>query len=189
MLAAATTAFLSIFVAEFGDKTQLVSLSLAGRYPPLQVLGGAMTGMALVMGLAVGAGGLVAAYIPPEVITAASGILFLIMGLLTLLCRESGEEGLPTGRGGFYQTAVLVFFAELGDKTQMAALLLSAHFSYPAAVFAGAMAAMFFNHALAVFLGGRYLSKLSPTLLKKITGALFIVIGLVMLLLPVLGRR
>ena len=181
MLAAASAAFVSIFVAEFGDKTQLVSLSLAGRYPPLQVLGGAMTGLALVMGLAVGAGGLVAAYIPPVVVTAASGILFIIMGLWTLLRREPDEEP-ADGKGGFYQTAVLVFIAELGDKTQMTALLLSAHFAYPAAVFTGAMAAMLLNHALAVFVGGRYMAKLPPVLLKKITGYLFIAIGLAMLL-------
>ena len=64
MIAAASAAFISVFVAEFGDKTQLVSLSMAGRYPPLQVLGGAMTGLALVMGLAVGAGGVISAAIP-----------------------------------------------------------------------------------------------------------------------------
>ncbi len=187
MFAAAGAAFVSIFIAEFGDKTQLVSLSLAGRYPPLQVLGGAMTGLALVMGLAVGAGGLVAAYIPPVVVTAASGIFFIIMGLFTLLRREP-EEGPTNGKGGFYQTAALIFLAELGDKTQMAALLLSAHFAHPVAVFAGAMAAMFLNHALAVFIGGRYMAKLPPALLKKITGFLFSAIGLAMLLYLALGR-
>ncbi len=187
MIAAATAAFISIFVAEFGDKTQLVSLSMAGRYPPLQVLGGAMAGMALVMGLAVGAGGLVAASISPAVITVASGIFFIIMGLFTLL-RRGPETGPPTGRSGFYQTAALVFLAELGDKTQMAALLLSAHFGRPAAVFAGAMAAMFINHALAVFLGGRFVSRVPPRLLKGATAILFIGIGLVMLILPALKR-
>ncbi len=187
MIAAAAASFISIFVAEFGDKTQLVSLSMAGRYPPLQVLGGAMTGMALVMGLAVAAGGLVASYIPTAVITAASGIFFIIMGIFTLLRRES-DRGPAVGRSGFYQTAALVFLAELGDKTQMAALLLSAHFSEPAAVFAGAMAAMFLNHALAVFLGGRLLTRVPPPLLKGVTASLFIGIGLLMLILPALER-
>lgn len=186
MLAAVTTSFVSIFIAEFGDKTQFVSLSLACRYPPWQVLGGAMTGLALVIGLAVGAGSLVAVYIPTAVVTVASGILFLIMGLFTLLRREP-EEGPRPGRGGFYQTAALVFLAELGDKTQMAALLLSAHFASPAAVFVGAMAAMFLNHGLAVFLGNRLISKLSPLLLKNATAFLFIAIGLMMLLLLALG--
>lgn len=187
MIAAAMAAFISVFVAEFGDKTQLVSLSMAGRYPPLQVLGGAMAGLALVMGLAVGAGGLVAAHIHPAVITAASGIFFIIMGFFTLL-RCEPETGPATGRSGFYQTAAMVFLAELGDKTQMAALLLSAHFGRPAAVFAGAMAAMFLNHTIAVFLGGRLLSRVPPRLLKSATAFLFIGIGLVMLILLAMGR-
>lgn len=160
---------------------------MASRYPPLQVLGGAMTGLALVMGLAVGAGGVVAAYVPPPVIAVASGLFFVIMGLFTLYQKEE-EQGPQAGKGGFYRTATLIFVAELGDKTQMAALLLCAHSGCPLAVFTGAMAGMFLNHALAVFLGGRYLSRLSPSLLKKITAALFIFIGLVMLLLLALGR-
>ncbi len=187
MIASIGAAFISIFVAEFGDKTQLVSLSMACHYPPLQVLGGAMTGMALVMALAVGAGGLVAAAIPAAVITAASGILFIIMGLLTLLRREK-EAGPAAGCPGFYRTAAMVFLAELGDKTQMTALLLSAHFGRPAAVFIGAMAAMFLNHALAVFLGGRLLARVPPGFLKAATASLFIGIGMVMLILILLGR-
>lgn len=187
MLAAATAAFVSIFVAEFGDKTQLVSLTLASRYPPLQVLAGAMVGLALVMGLAVGAGGLMAAAVPAAVITFVSGIFFVLMGLYTLVHRER-EGAAGAGKGGFYQTAALVFVAELGDKTQMAALLLSAHFACPVAVFGGAMAAMFLNHALAVFLGGRLISKVSPPVLRRATACLFIGIGLVMLLLPVFNR-
>jgi putative Ca2+/H+ antiporter (TMEM165/GDT1 family) len=82
----------------------------------------------------------------------------------------------------------MIFLAELGDKTQMAALLLSAHFGRPVAVFAGAMAAMFLNHALAVFLGKRFLSRVAPRVLKIVTALLFIGIGLVMLLLVALGR-
>ena len=158
---------------------------MASRYPPLQVLGGAMTGLALVMGLAVGAGGVVAAYVPPPVIAVASGLFFVIMGLFTLYQKEE-EQGPQAGKGGFYRTATLIFVAELGDKTQMAALLLCAHSGCPLAVFTGAMAGMFLNHALAVFLGAVIFPG-SPSLLK-ITAALFIFIGLVMLLLLALGR-
>ena len=182
MLAAALTAFISIFVAEFGDKTQLVSLSLASRYPPLQVLAGAMVALAAVLGLAVGAGGFIAAYVPAVVIAAASGILFIIMGLFTLVRRQR-EEAPRNGRAGFYQTLVMVFLAELGDKTQMAAVLLAASFGQPVAVFGGAMAAMFVNHALAVFIGRRFFSRINPKLLKQGTAFLFMVIGLAIIIL------
>ena len=187
MFAAAMAAFVSVFVAEFGDKTQLVSLTMACRYPPLQVLGGAMAGLAMVMGLAVGAGGAIAAVVPREAITLASGIFFIFMGLLTLLRREAEREPAEC-RTGFYQTAAMIFLAELGDKTQMAALLLSAHFARPLAVFAGAMAAMFLNHALAGFVGTRFFSRLPSRVLKAGTAILFIGIGLAMLILLALGR-
>jgi putative Ca2+/H+ antiporter (TMEM165/GDT1 family) len=186
LLAAALTAFVSVFIAEFGDKTQLVSLSLACRYPPLQVLAGALLALAAVLGLAVGAGGLIAAYIPAVVIAFASGLLFVIMGLFTLVRREK-EEVTECSRAGFYQTLGLVFLAELGDKTQMAAVLLAASFGRPLAVFAGAMAAMFLNHALAVFLGSRFFSRINPQLLKKGTAYLFMVIGLAIIIFSILN--
>jgi len=183
LLAAAFAAFISVFIAEFGDKTQLVSLSMASRYPPLQVLAGAMVALAAVLGLAVGVGGLIAAYIPEVVIALVSGVFFIIMGLFTLARREeSGLEQRP-GKAGFYQTLILVFLAEMGDKTQMAAMLLSANFGRPLAVFAGAMVAMFLNHALAIFLGRRYFSRINPRLLKQGTALLFMVIGLAIIII------
>lgn len=182
MFAAALAAFISVFVAEFGDKTQLVSLTMASRYPPLQVLSGAMVALALVLGLAVGVGGLVAAYIPAVVIAVVSGIFFIIMGLFTLVRREEAEPDNRSGKAGFYQTLVLVFLAEMGDKTQMAAMLLSANFGRPLAVFAGAMVAMFLNHTLAILLGRRYFSRINPRLLKQGTAFLFMVIGLTIII-------
>jgi len=115
VFAAAMAAFVSVFVAEFGDKTQLVSLTMACRYPPLQVLGGAMAGLAMVMGLAVGAGGAIAAVVPREAITLASGIFFIFMGLLTLLRREAEREPAEC-RTGFYQTAAMIFLLSWAIK-------------------------------------------------------------------------
>jgi Ca2+/H+ antiporter, TMEM165/GDT1 family len=186
MIAAVVAAFVSVFVAEFGDKTQLVSLSMATRYPPFQVLAGAMTALALVLGLAVGAGGLIAAYIPAVVIALISGVFFIIMGFITLVRRE--REDVPrSNRAGFYHTLVLVFLAELGDKTQMAAMLLAANFGRPLAVFAGAMAAMLLNHTLAIYLGGRFFSRINPRLLRQGTAFLFMVIGLSIIILAQFG--
>lgn len=183
MIAVMLAAFISIFVAEFGDKTQLVSLSMACRYPPLQVLAGAMVALFLVMALAVGAGGFMAAYIPQPVIILVSGIFFVIMGLFTLLSKEQSKELCSKGKAGFYQTLGAVFLAEMGDKTQIAAMLLTASLGRPAAVLAGAMLAMFVNHALAIFLGARFFSRINPRYLKTGTSMLFITIGLLIIFL------
>ncbi|HPT33039.1 MAG: TMEM165/GDT1 family protein [Dethiobacteria bacterium] len=187
MLSAAVAAFVSIFVAEFGDKTQLVTLSLACRYSPLQVLAGAMVGLGLVLGLAVGAGGLIAAYIPTAAIAIASGLFFVLMGLYTLFRQEDEEVKEAGGRAGFYQTAALIFLAELGDKTQMTALLLAASLGHPLAVFAGAMLAMLANHALAIFLGARLFSRIDPRWRRLGTAFLFIIIGLAILIMQLAG--
>jgi putative Ca2+/H+ antiporter (TMEM165/GDT1 family) len=186
LLAAALAAFVSVFIAEFGDKTQLVSLTMATRHPPLQVLGGAMAALALVLGLAVGAGGLIAAHIPAAVIAVVSGAFFIIMGFFALIQRE--REGAPrSSRTGFYQTMLLVFLAELGDKTQLAALLLAANFGHPLAVFTGAMAAMLLNHTLAIFLGGHFFSRINPRLLRQGTAFLFMAIGMAIMILAWFG--
>lgn len=182
MISSAVAAFVSVLIAEFGDKTQLVSLSMATRYPPLQVLAGAMLGLALVLGLAVGVGGLVAAYIPAVVIALVSGIFFILIGFITLVQKDSDKPP-RSGRAGFYQTVVMVFLAELGDKTQLAAMLLAATLGQPLAVFAGAMAAMFVNHTLAIFLGARFFSRINPRLLKQGTAYLFMIIGLAIIII------
>jgi len=177
VLSTLITAFITIFVAEFGDKTQLVSLTMASRYPPLQVLGGALSALFLVLTLAIGAGKFIAVYLPPPVLAACSGGLFVIMGLYTALHREQASD-LPSGKTGFYQTLGMVFLAELGDKTQLAAMLLAANLGRPLIVLLGSMLAMAANHALAIFLGARFLSCLNPRYLKISTSILFIVIGL-----------
>lgn len=181
MLTAAVAAFITIFVAEFGDKTQLVTLTLACRYPPLQVLAGAMAALALVLGLAVGVGGLLAIYIPQQLVIIGSGIIFIIIGLFHFTRRDDRPVYYNDKRG-FYYTLLMVFAAEFGDKTQLAALLLAASYGYPLAVFTGAMIAMLFNHLIAVYLGSRLLSRFHPRFIKIATALLFLLVGLVMII-------
>ncbi len=176
MFAAMLAAFASIFMAECGDKTQLVSLSMASRYPPWQVLGGALGALFVVLALAVGAGGFIAALIPRPVIILVSGVFFVFMGLYTLLKQEQ-EETIAPKRAGLYRTFGAVFLAEMGDKTQLTALLLTANSGRPLAVLAGAMLAMAVNHALAIFVGARFVSRLNPRHLRAGTAALFIILG------------
>ncbi len=187
MLAAALAAFVTVFVAEFGDKTQLVSLTMACRYPPLQVLAGAMAALAVVIGLAVAVGGFLAAQLPHSLIALISGLVFIIMGILNYHRKDGSSEECDR-RDGFIQTMVMVFVAEFGDKTQLAAMFLAAGFGYPIAVFVGAMLAMLLNHLIAVYLGSRFISKLKPSYLRIGTTALFCLVGLTIILWEVLPK-
>ncbi len=182
MIAAATAAFLTVFIAEFGDKSQLVCLTMACRYPPLQVLAGAMTAMAVVLGLAVGVGSIIAEAVPHSYVAVGSGIFFIAVGLYTYFRgKDSAEEKI--GKTGYFQTLGMIFLAEFGDKTQLAAMFLAASFGYPLAVFAGAMLAMLVNHILAVYLGSRFITRVNPRYVKLGSASIFIVIGLVMIII------
>lgn len=181
MLAAALAAFLTVFVAEFGDKSQLVCLTMACRYPPLQVLAGAMTAMALVLGLAAGVGHLIADVIPQTLVAVIAGLFFIGVGIFTWL-RGEQKPAEGSGRDGFFQTLGMIFLAEFGDKTQLAVLFLAASFNYPLAVFGGAMAAMFINHVLAIYLGNRFIARLKPHYIKIGSTIIFIAIGLALVI-------
>ncbi len=187
MLAAAFAAFLTVFIAEIGDKTQLVSLSMACRYPPLQVLGGAMLALALVFGIGIGAGALIYSAVPHSLLKVLSGAMFIIIGLVSLLNRSGDkvEAACDQNGRGFYQTLLMVFVAEFGDKSQLAVILLVAGMGFPLAVFCGAMLALFINHVLAVYLGARFLSRLNPQYLKYGTAALFFLVGIAVLTLDI----
>ena len=182
MIAAAVAAFITIFVAEFGDKTQLVSMAMACRYPPLQVLAGAMTALAVVIGLAVVVGGFMATAIPHSLVAVVSGLVFIAIGIFSYL-RKDDSDKVCNDRDGFVQTMFMVFIAEFGDKTQLAALFLTASLGYPLAVFGGAMVAMLLNHLLAVYLGSRFISRINPRFVKIGTAVLFIAIGLIMIII------
>ena len=78
----------------------------------------------------------------------------------------------------FATTATTVFLAELGDKTQLAALLLSAQSGRPLVVFAGASLALISSSLVGVVLG-RWLARLlAPELLERLAGVLMVVLGL-----------
>ncbi len=180
MLAAATAAFLTVLVAEFGDKSQLVCLTMACRYPPLQVLAGAMTAMAVILGVAVGVGSLIAETIPHSLVAVVSGLFFIAIGVYTFFSgKEQTTEDI--GKTGFFQTFGVILLAELGDKTQLAAMFIAASFGYPLVVFAGAMLAMLVNQLLAVYVGSRFITRFNPLYIKIGSAAIFVFIGLLMI--------
>lgn len=180
LLSAAISAFVTVFIAEFGDKTQLVSMTLACRYPPLQVLAGAMTALALVLGLAVGVGGILYTAVPQLPLVLFSGSFFIAAGIIGAVKKTEKAEQCQE-EGGFLKALFLVFVAEFGDKTQLATMFLVASLGNAAAVFAGAMLGMFLNHLLAVFVGGRLLSRLDSRLVQLGSSFVFVLIGLFIL--------
>ena len=85
-------AFLLIALAEFGDKSQLVCMTLAARHRGLPVVLGAIAAFAILNLLAVLFGAAVAAWLPAWVITLAVAVLFAVFGISALRYEEEDED-------------------------------------------------------------------------------------------------
>ena len=174
-----STAFGLIGLAELGDKTQLVCMTLAARHPPTPVLSGAVLAFAVLNGLAVLFGASVAAWLPEWVTATAVAILFAAFGVKAL--RDAGGETVEveekSGRGVLFSTFGLIFLAELGDKTQLAvAGLASTQSALP--VWVGGTLGLAAVSALGVLAGRTVLQRLPMPLLHRVSGALFLLLAL-----------
>src|SRR5687768_8041934 len=119
-----------VFIAELGDKTQLVALGFGARHRLAPVLAGVVAAYAVTNLLSVVVGGLLGAALPTRAIGLVGGVLFLGFAAWTLRSDDDGEEDGEANAGGdrsvFLSVAVAMFVAELGDKTMLATATLAA---------------------------------------------------------------
>lgn len=174
-------AFLMIFLAEMGDKSQLVCLTLACRYRPMPVFAGAFTAFALLSLLAVVFGAALSTWLPQWLLAAVVTLLFIGFGIRALMTGVEGdadsEEGAVRGTGGiFLSTVVILFLAEFGDKTQLATAGLSATAS-PVAVWIGATLGITAAAGMAIFAGHALLRRIPLTMIHHASGVMFIALG------------
>ncbi len=179
-LTSAGTAFALIALAEVGDKSQLVCMSLAARHRGLPVAAGAIAAFALLNGLAVLFGSAVAAWLPEGLVTAAVALLFAAFGIQALRYREEEEDEVreeKTGRGVLVTTFALIFLAEFGDKTQIAVAGLGST-APPSAVWSGATLALAATSILGVIAGRRLLQRLPLVWIHRVSGVFFLLLAL-----------
>ena len=120
--------FAVIFVAELGDKSQLMALTFAARYPALPVLLGVTIATATVNAVSVLIGAAVAVNLPVRAISLAAGLAFLGFAAWTLRGDSDDrhhEGGARPGKAAGRRGAVVVvctaiLLSELGDKTMLA---------------------------------------------------------------------
>lgn len=175
--------FPAVALAELGDKTQLVVVYLAARYRrPWAVLAGVVVASAANAGLAVAGGALLHRLIPAGIVEWLVAAGFVLIGIWILLDHEhdEGEPGGATIHGAFLATLWLFFIMEMGDKTQLATVALAAGLPAAQWVFAGAALGLAAANVPALWLGHRFASKLPHALLHRLSGWLFIAIGVVL---------
>jgi putative Ca2+/H+ antiporter (TMEM165/GDT1 family) len=191
-MTALATSFVFIALAEMADKTQLLTLCLTCRYPARKVLLGVTLAIALLNLVAVGIGGLAGSLLPVTPVKVAAGVLFIGFGLWTLLSGggDETEEECDTrgGRSVVLAVALAFLVAELGDKTQLAALSLAARFGSFFLVWLGATLGMVLANALAVGGGNLLGSRLPQRTLMRLSAVLFVIFGLWTLAAVVIDR-
>ncbi|MDO4942188.1 MAG: TMEM165/GDT1 family protein [Lachnospiraceae bacterium] len=118
------------FIAEMGDKTQLMLVALTSKFKIRDIVMGTAAAILVLNGIAVLAGGLVSEVIPTWVIRMIAAFAFLFFAF-TSLKEEEDEEGDASEKGTFKFAPLTIFctffVAELGDKTQLTAITFGAN--------------------------------------------------------------
>ncbi len=173
-----------IFVAELGDKSQLMALAFAARYPAVPVLIGITLATAVVHALSVVVGGLVGAALPTDAITVAAGVAFLGFGLWTLrgdaLTEEEAAKVDRSSRSAVMAASVAFFLAELGDKTMLATVTLATT-EGALGTWAGSTLGMVAADALAIAVGSQLGTRLPERVIKVGAALAFFAFGTVLI--------
>ncbi|HJE58492.1 MAG TPA: TMEM165/GDT1 family protein [Nocardiopsis listeri] len=184
-LAALGISTVAIFIAEMGDKTQLVAMSLASRYRVLTVILGITAATAVVHLGSVFIAEVLGAALPTDWLTLAAGLAFLFFGLWTLRGDEMTEKDEERAasrriRSGFMTVALVFFVAELGDKTMLATITVGTqHHWLP--VWIGSTIGMVAADGIAIAIGAVLGKKLPERAIRIGASVLFFLAGAAML--------
>ena len=179
-----------VALGEMGDKTQLLALLLVARWrQPWTIAAGILVATlanhagAAALGSAIST--LVTRWLSPEVMRWILGISFIAVALWMLKPDDAGEEveGAGTGRWGVFGLTVIAFFlAEMGDKTQIATVMLAARFDAPVVVTAGTTLGMMLANAPALWLGDALLKRVPIAWVHRVAAVVFMGLGVAVLL-------
>lgn len=170
-----------VALAEIGDKTQLLALLLAARFKqPLPIVGGILCATLLNHGLAGFLGVWITSVLSPEVLRWVLGGSFLAMAAWTLIPDRIEEEETRVARnlGVFGATLVTFFLAEMGDKTQVATIVLAARAASPIPVVMGTTLGMLLADVPVVFVGNRFAARIPMRLVHGVAAVLFVLLGI-----------
>ncbi len=183
------TALGLIALAELGDKTQLVTISLATRHTWRDVLAGAVLGLVAATAIGAAVGGILAATLGAWLtyIKIGGGILFILIGVWTVVqalrrhFKEEAQERVTEKESAFATAASFNFLAEFGDKTQLAVIVLAASYDAPVSVFLGGSAGLAVIAVSSVVIGAGLAHVLTEKWLRLISTVLFIAAGILLI--------
>ena len=169
-----------VALAEIGDKTQLLAFILAAKFrKPAPINLGILLATILNHGFAGAIGAWLTSMVAPEMMRWILGVSFIGMALWTLVPDKFEEGDAKLARFGVFGTTLIAFFlAEMGDKTQIATVALSAQYQTFYTVVAGTTLGMMLANVPAVLLGGRIANRVPVRLVHSIAAAIFAILGI-----------
>lgn len=171
-------AFAFIFIAEMGDKTQILAMAFATKYSIKKVLLGIFLGSLLNHGLAVLLGNSLTRIIDPNTLQIIAGFTFVLFALWSLKMNDDEEEVKTKVKFGPVITVALAFFiGELGDKTQLTAITLSASADFPLFILMGTVLGMLVTGALGIYVGIKMGNKIPELFIKLGAAIIFFIFG------------
>lgn len=179
-LEALFSSFFIIAFAELGDKTQILTIMLSSKHRPISVFFGSFFGLILIDGLSILLGNAISSFIPINLINLISGISFIMLGIYTLLSKV--EKEVKNFKLSILTSFALVAVMELGDKTQITALLLAIKYDSIFLIFLGTVFAYLLIVGLGVFIGKKLLKFMSKRYLRIFSALLFLIFGTIFLI-------
>lgn len=188
-------AFIMVFIAELGDKTQLIVLSFSNSLKPTTILFGVALGSLFSHGLAIIFGSSIGLLDNPflhylfEIITYVS---FIIIGIVSLLPKKEKISFSDSSKEGFIQKishfklnyclviALSIMIGELGDKTFLASIGFGVQYpNCKIMLVLGAILGMVASNSIAIIFGKLLNKYISEEMMQKVSGVLFLIFGVV----------
>lgn len=191
MLGAVLVSLAVVFVAELGDKSQIITMTYALRHRWWVVLSGVGIAAVLVHGLSVAIGHFLGVTLPEKPIAFAAAIAFLLFAAWTWReGRNAGDDEVRVAEPRFAVPAIVSSFvlAELGDKTMLATVALASDRD-AIGVWIGATVGMVLADGVAIVVGAMLHKRLPEGFLHTVASVLFLMFGLWMLFDAALGWR
>lgn len=166
-----------VVLAEMGDKTQLLGMAFATRYKASVVLAGVLVATLLNHLLAVALGDFLTNFIPLTTIQLVAAFSFVFFGLWTLRGDSLDGEDKKVYFSPFWTVVIAFFIAEMGDKTQLAAIALAAKYHALLWVWLGTTLGMIISNIIGITVGVVLGKRIPEKLVKLVSASIFIAFG------------
>ncbi|MGR3993660.1 TMEM165/GDT1 family protein [Pseudomonas sp. 1121_17] len=171
-----------VALAEIGDKTQLLALILAARFrKPWPIIAGIVVATLANHAAAGAVGAWVSGFFSESVLHWVLAASFVATALWTLVPDKLDDDESSAARrfGPFVTTLIAFFLAEIGDKTQVATVMLAAQYPHLIMVIIGTTLGMLIANVPVVLAGNFAAEKLPLTLIRRLAATAFVVLAIV----------